>query len=204
MMTTKKITKKESKKRLDLIAENERSQREKPEYKEMFEALVSLVGDDLETLRHFTTVTAIRLNEVIHENEKLCRELNDIHDKGKFFSTGKENPNVTFHTKLAVAGYLEQHNFNNPSVASFLAGVDSSKKSVATKGGNKRAEKFRVLKEFAIREFSKKKWKSTMNARDVLWSLVKDEATRMGVPLSGTTGQQTLYGWLLAHKKKHS
>lgn len=201
-MTTKKLTSKERKKRLDLLEERIKSQKERPEYKENFEAIVSLFGENLDALRHYATEIAIQLNEVVKENEILCKKLNEEMAHARFFSAKKDQPNLTPQVKFNVAENIKKRfNMESASVDSFLAGVDVSKKTIATKGGVKRAEKFTVLKEYVVQEFSKRNWKSAMQARDLLWPKVQDEAQRIGFSLSESTGRETLYKWILSHQK---
>jgi len=74
-------------------------------------------------------------------------------------------------------------------------------KQKASAGGKKRQEKSALVKAFAIQEYDSKKWRSTRQARTTLWPAVQAEANRVGWAMTPTQGPETLYQWLLEHKK---
>jgi hypothetical protein len=79
--------------------------------------------------------------------------------------------------------------------------VDEFKKLFAKTGGNKRAEKIQLVELFSIDLFAAGNWKSTKQAGAAIWPKVKARATLLGWDMSDETGPETVYKWLLAHKK---
>jgi hypothetical protein len=201
MMTTKKSTVKKSKKALGLIDEHQRSRREKPEYKEKFEALVFLFGENIDALRHFTTEIEIELEKLTKENEMLCSHLNNELSHAELFSLNEENPNITAHTKVGIAEWLIKNGRAGPSSNSFMNGLSASKKIAAKKSSNVRVEKYKAVRDFAIDEFLKGSWKSLAQARDALWPKVQEEARLKNTNLTTRTGPHTLYKWLRTYQK---
>ena len=80
---------------------------------------------------------------------------------------------------------------------------DEFKSLFAKTGGNKRAEKIRLVELFSIQLFIAGNWRSTKQAKTVIWPKVKEKANILGWNMSDETGPETLYKWLLAHKKIH-
>lgn len=78
---------------------------------------------------------------------------------------------------------------------------DEFKSLFAKTGGNKRAEKIHLVELFSIQLFTAKSWKSTKQAKVALWPDVKAKAKQYEWDMSDETGPETLYKWLLAHKK---
>lgn len=71
----------------------------------------------------------------------------------------------------------------------------------ASDAGKKSKTKIELVKAYAIDLFAAGAWKSTRKARDELWPQVQAEAKRMGWAVTTTQGPETLYQWLLEHKK---
>jgi hypothetical protein len=200
-MTTKKSTVKKSKKGLDLIDKHQRSRREKPEYKEKFEALVFLFGENIDALRHFTTEVEIELVKLTKENEMLCSHLNNELSHAELFSLNEENPNITAHTKVGIAEWLIKNGRAGPSSNSFMNGLSASKKIAAKNSANVRTQKYKAVRDFAVDEFLKGSWKNLAQARDALWPKVQAEARRRNTNLTDLSGPSTLYKWLRDLKK---
>jgi hypothetical protein len=80
-------------------------------------------------------------------------------------------------------------------------GIKAGGVQMARKGGNASAEKMRTIKAFAVKLFDDGTWKNTSAAAVAIWDQVKAESVRLGRPLTDTRGPQSLYGWLLKHKK---
>ena len=77
----------------------------------------------------------------------------------------------------------------------------SQKKATAKTGGSKRAEKILLVKLFSIELFDAGNWRSTKQAKTKIWPEVKEKANILGWNMTDETGPETLYKWLLAHKK---
>lgn len=160
MVTTQKITSKQKKSRLQLDEQWGDEQRKKPNYKHMHKWVVALCGDRTEDLLHLATVAVVHLNTLIEENKKLTNQLNDIYDKANLFSIDQKNPNVSVHTKLAIAKLLESESLQGPVDIGFMGGFEASKKIAAKKSSNVRVEKYKAVRDFAINEFLKGSWKN--------------------------------------------
>lgn len=74
----------------------------------------------------------------------------------------------------------------------------------ASDAGKKSKTKIDLVKAYAIDLFAEGTWKSTRKARDALWPQVVAEAKRVGWGVTTTQGPETLYQWLLEHKKSTS
>jgi len=81
------------------------------------------------------------------------------------------------------------------------AGIKAGKKQAAGAGGRANAERSNQIRAFAIQLFEAGTWKSTKKAAVELWPKVFDESKRLNRRMSADRGPQTLYEWLLAHKK---
>lgn len=71
----------------------------------------------------------------------------------------------------------------------------------ASEAGKKSKGKIELVKAYATGLYDTGTWKSTRNARDQLWPQVLAEAKRVGWAVSLSEGPETLYKWLLEHKK---
>lgn len=201
MVTTQKITSKLNKSRLQLNEQWGDEQRNNPSYKDMHKWVVTMCGDRTEDLLHIATVAVIHLNTLIKENKKLTNQLNDIYDKESLFSIDQQNPNITVHTKLAMAKLLESEGLQGPVDMGFISGFEAAKRIAAKKSSNVRTEKYNALREFAINEYLKGKWKNLIQARDALWPKVQQEARLRNTTLTARTGPDTLYKWLRTYQK---
>ncbi len=79
--------------------------------------------------------------------------------------------------------------------------IGEFKSLFARTGGTKRAEKIRMVELFSIQLFNERSWKSTKQAKTAMWPEVREKAKQHGWNMSDETGPETLYKWLLAHRK---
>ena len=76
-----------------------------------------------------------------------------------------------------------------------------SRKLKASDASKKSKQKSALVKAYALDMFDAGNWKSTSQASKRLWPKVYAEAQRLGWAVNPTHGPETLYNWLLAHKK---
>ena len=81
------------------------------------------------------------------------------------------------------------------------AGIKEGKKQIAGAGGRANAERSNQIRTYAISLFDAGSWKSTRMAAAELWPKVFAESERLNRRMSADRGPQTLYEWLLEHKK---
>ena len=81
------------------------------------------------------------------------------------------------------------------------AGIKEGKKQIAGAGGRANAERSNQIRTYAISLFDAGSWKSTRKAATALWPKVFAESGRLKRRMSADRGPQTLYEWLLEHKK---
>lgn len=74
---------------------------------------------------------------------------------------------------------------------------------LAKRGGKGRAAKIAAVRAFAIEQFRSRTWRSVRQAAKTIFPAVLDEARRTGTHLTESSGEETLYRWLLDEKKQN-
>lgn len=171
-----------------------------PEYRALFEWVVSTFDGRFEEICHFAVGCALDQKKLAAEYKSLAAEFADVKDKAFVFGLDA-NPNVTPATKFGLANYMQVNECNDIAAKVFLAGATASRKKFGADGrGASLARRDRV-RMFAIEEYSKRLWKSRKEAQKTLWPIVEERALKEGWRMSEATGPETLYKWLAAHDK---
>ena len=195
---------------LQSIASNRSQRRNEPEYRALFQWVMSTFDGRFDELCHFATCCALDQKRLASEHKQMSYELVDIKEKANLFSQ-HDNPNITHLTKFAVADLLIKGGFDGPSEMAFMAGASASKRKVATSGGNTRASKFAELRRYATKQFFERYRNGAENAkrgpisiaeaaRD-LWPEIHARSRTHGPQMTEVTGPKTLYAWLREYEK---
>jgi hypothetical protein len=160
---------------------------------ECVDQLTELLTTELETvqLARFAAIATVQAN--LHREAE-----NNLHTAFSALSAAIQSNESPQQLKQMIAK-LEKEN----PVA--WVGVDLgqiiSRKLKASDASKRSKQKSALVKAYALDLFDKGDWKSKSQARNSLWPKVQAEAKRVGWAITTTQGPETLYGWLLAHKK---
>jgi hypothetical protein len=207
---TRVLSAKQRQARILAIELRRNQRRDEPEYRALFEWVVSTFDGRLEELCHFAVGCALDQKRLASEFKRVSYELADIKDKANLFSQ-HDNPKVTHRTKFAVAELLIKGEFDGPVETAFMAGASASKRRVAESGGNTRASKFAELRRYATAQFSERYRSGSENADQTrvstaeaarqLWPEIHARSRIVGPQMTEVTGPKTLYDWLREHEK---
>lgn len=168
--------------------------RQQPRYQKCLSWIKSNFEGKFEDLCNLTTDSILSQESLVSENRKLREELDTMKWMAQLFLDDGDAS-----AKLALAEWLFSEGFKEQSVVLFLAGEAASKRKFAMNGARKRLSRYAPIRQFAIDEFSKKKWSSVSQAATSLWPLINEEAEKIGQPMKATGGPETVYRWLREH-----